>query len=128
MEERLSQRTSVQMLKFIAENMLCDGTVKETPLPTPVDKEWDAVIEEVQKNEEILQDLVKNVVETHSKNLEEVETEKVVEVASNQDVAPILQYKLTEEPILLVQERKHSPKKSIKKSLFGFFRRSKKKA
>lgn len=131
MEERLSQRTSVQMLNFIAEHMLCDGAVKETPIPTPVDKEWDAVIEEVQNNEEILQDLVKNVVETHTKKFEAVAAEKLVEIAKNHEDTPILHFQLTEETMkqqtILVEERKQNSKNTIKKRVFGLFRRSKKK-
>lgn len=130
MEERFSSRTSVQMLNFITENMLCDEKASEKQIPVPLDNEWDAVIEMVQKDEAILQDLIKNVVETHTTSLEEFAAEKVAEMVTNQEDKPILYFKITEEttkqPILLAEERKH-PKKTIKKRLFGFFRRSKKK-
>lgn len=77
---RLSNRTSMQMLNFIAQNMLHDGMgpekAKEERIPAPDDQEWDAIIKQVQSNEEILEELAKGVQE--KRFAADVESEKTV--------------------------------------------------
>lgn len=131
MEEtrRFSTRNSIKMLNFIKENMMYDESNLKTEQeqnPVPVDSEWDAIIHEVQNNEEILRDLVKHIEETQTLSLEEVPTEKTAEIIMNpEETLSIIQKEviIEKQEILKVMEVREK-QKTVKKRLFGFFRRS----
>lgn len=132
-EPRLSSRTSVQMMNFIEKYMLNDDSELKTveqQIPVPVGNEWDAVIEQMGNKNEILQELVRDVNEKQTKQLEEVVPEKSVEVLKNrqENIFPITietraDIVIEKQEILRVEEVRKN-QKTIKKRLLGFFRRS----
>lgn len=138
---RLSNRTSLQMFSFITENMIHEGEkVKGEEIPLPKDDEWDAVIQQVQKDEEILKELVEDVqdhlLELHERRLEE-EQLKVAEVEeADCCVFPVKMWvepienerrSLSETPQAVATEMilktNNKQKKTVKKRIVGFIRK-----
>lgn len=136
------------MLNFIAQNMLYDENAVERKdvqrIPHPDENEWDAIIEQVQNNEQILEDLVKNVektpVEVQKQFFDNAEPERTAEIEeANEQMFPVaieIPKPTTENSVdgkeiviekhqtILVEEVRIKEKKSIRKRLIGFFRRS----
>lgn len=121
---RLSNRTSLQMLNFIERNMLYDDKTKEEQIPTPDENEWNAIIQQVQNNAEILQELAKNVAETQ---IEVVEPEKTAEIQETKEqifAVAVKEIVFEKQQSVIVEEVRLKEKKTIKRRLLGFFRRS----